>query len=103
MTMFERAAVYFSSGTGNSYRVAVWFRDACRAKNIPAALIPVNAAGPKAQRRLFMANWLLAIGKDEVQPANRPYILPQILAPHDPRRDGLVPRACFPADACRLH
>jgi Pyruvate/2-oxoacid:ferredoxin oxidoreductase delta subunit len=46
---YERAAVYFATGTGNSYRVAVWFRAACRTRNIPSSLIPVNLADPNAE------------------------------------------------------
>jgi hypothetical protein len=48
-TRYKRAAVYFSSGTGNSYRLAAWFRDACRARNIPASLIPANLADPETE------------------------------------------------------
>ncbi len=43
---FSRAVVYFASGTGNSYLVAAWFRDACEAKGIPAVLIPTTRALP---------------------------------------------------------
>ncbi len=46
---YKRATVYFSTGTGNSYRVAVWFRAACQARNIPASLIPVSLAEPKSE------------------------------------------------------
>lgn len=46
MTSFRRAVVYFASGTGNSYLVASWFRDLAEAKDIPAALIPVDRAEP---------------------------------------------------------
>ena len=46
MREFSRAAVYFASGTGNSYLVAAWFRDACEARAIQARLIPVTRADP---------------------------------------------------------
>jgi NAD-dependent dihydropyrimidine dehydrogenase PreA subunit len=49
MTGYERATVYFATGTGNSYRIAVWFRDACQAQGIPSSLIPVNMANPGAE------------------------------------------------------
>lgn len=49
MSNDERATVYFATGTGNSYRVAVWFRDSCLARNIPASLVPVDMAEPKAE------------------------------------------------------
>jgi len=45
----NRAVIYFSSGTGNSYRIAVWFRSACQARNIPVSLIPVNLAEPGSE------------------------------------------------------
>lgn len=41
-----RAIVYFASGTGNSYLVAAWFRDACAARGIPVSLSPVVLADP---------------------------------------------------------
>ena len=44
--IYQRATIYFSSGTGNSYRVAKWFYDTCLAKNIISELIPVNLAQP---------------------------------------------------------
>jgi ferredoxin len=43
---FGRSTVYFASGTGNSYVVAAWFRDACEARGIPAALIAMTRADP---------------------------------------------------------
>jgi Pyruvate/2-oxoacid:ferredoxin oxidoreductase delta subunit len=46
---YEQATVYFATGTGNSYRVADWFRTACRERNIRSSLIPVNLAEPKAE------------------------------------------------------
>ncbi len=45
----RQATVYFATGTGNSYRVAHWFRSACQARNIPTSLIPANLADPKAE------------------------------------------------------
>jgi Pyruvate/2-oxoacid:ferredoxin oxidoreductase delta subunit len=49
MAKYKRATVYFATGTGNSYRVAAWFRAACRTRNIPSFLIPVNLADPRAE------------------------------------------------------
>jgi ferredoxin len=46
MRELSRSTVYFASGTGNSYLVATWFRDACEARGVPAALIPVTRANP---------------------------------------------------------
>ncbi len=46
MPKLSRSSVYFASGTGNSYLVASWFRDACEARGIPAALIPITRADP---------------------------------------------------------
>ncbi|MGB8959817.1 MAG: EFR1 family ferrodoxin [Candidatus Aminicenantales bacterium] len=46
MRQFGRSTVYFASGTGNSYLVAAWFRDACEAQGLPAALIPMTRADP---------------------------------------------------------
>ena len=40
----ERAAIYFASGTGNSFLVAKWFQEACRARGIEADLAPANLA-----------------------------------------------------------
>ena len=47
MRGFRRAIVYFASGTGNSYLVATWFRDACAARGIPAVLTPVAGSDPR--------------------------------------------------------
>ena len=49
MLNYNRAAVYFASGTGNSFRVAVWFYEACQKKNIASELIPYNLAEPKKE------------------------------------------------------
>jgi len=46
-----RSVVYFASGTGNSYLVAAWFRDACAARGIPASLSPVVLADPERDIR----------------------------------------------------
>lgn len=43
------AVVYFSSGTGNSFRLARWFFDACIARKWPAVLVPVNRADPERE------------------------------------------------------
>lgn len=49
MAPYGRATVYFATGTGNSYRVAVWFQRACQERNISSSLIPVNLAEPKSE------------------------------------------------------
>lgn len=51
MPKYQQATVYFATGTGNSFRVAVWFRDACRARNIRSSLLPVNLAEPRTEIR----------------------------------------------------
>ncbi|MGD2245354.1 MAG: EFR1 family ferrodoxin [Candidatus Aminicenantes bacterium] len=43
---YKRVTIYFSSGTGNSYRVAKWFYETCLAKDIRSELIPVNSGVP---------------------------------------------------------
>ncbi|MBN2265440.1 MAG: 4Fe-4S dicluster domain-containing protein [Candidatus Aminicenantes bacterium] len=47
MRSFRQATVYFASGTGNSYLVGAWFRDAAEARGIPAVLTPVARADPR--------------------------------------------------------
>lgn len=46
MPPYNRATIYFGSGTGNSYRVASWFQEACQARGLPSELIPFNLAEP---------------------------------------------------------
>ncbi len=43
---YQRATIYFSSGTGNSYRVAKWFYDFCLNKRILSEIVPVNLSQP---------------------------------------------------------
>lgn len=43
---YQRATIYFSSGTGNSYRVAKWFYDTCLDKRIISEIVPVNLSQP---------------------------------------------------------
>jgi len=45
---YKQAWIYFLSGTGNSYRVAVWFASACKKEGLSAAVIPIDKADPKA-------------------------------------------------------
>lgn len=45
---YSRAVIYFSSGTGNSYRAARWFFEASLERGIPSSLIPVNQAEPQS-------------------------------------------------------
>jgi ferredoxin len=47
MRGFRRATVYFASGTGNSYLVGRWFRDAAEARGTPAVLAPVVGSDPR--------------------------------------------------------
>jgi Pyruvate/2-oxoacid:ferredoxin oxidoreductase delta subunit len=44
---YKKVKIYFASGTGNSYRVAVWFQEECVKRNIEAEVIPINLANPK--------------------------------------------------------
>jgi ferredoxin len=46
---YKRAAIYFSSGTGNSYRVARWFYENCLERGIRTELIPVSLARPSVE------------------------------------------------------
>jgi len=43
---YQRATIYFSSGTGNSFRVARWFYETCLARKTFSELVPVNLAQP---------------------------------------------------------
>jgi ferredoxin len=46
MRDYKRTVVYFASGTGNSYRTARWFFEACLERGSPSSLIPVDKASP---------------------------------------------------------
>ncbi len=46
---YKKASIYFLSGTGNSYRVAIWLQQECLRRNIPSAVIPINLADPKTE------------------------------------------------------
>jgi ferredoxin len=46
---YKNVKIYFLSGTGNSYRVAVWLQEECRRRNIAAELIPIDLADPKKE------------------------------------------------------
>ncbi len=46
---YHRASIYFTSGTGNSYRVARWFKEACLERNITAEVIPIKRAEPEKE------------------------------------------------------
>jgi ferredoxin len=46
---YKQAKIYFLSGTGNSYRVAVWLHEACIAKGIDTEIIPIDLANPKEE------------------------------------------------------
>ena len=44
--MFRKVNLYFTSGTGNSFRAAAWLADEARVCGIPARVIPLEAARP---------------------------------------------------------
>ncbi len=46
---YKRALIYFASGTGNSYRLAVWFQELCRERGISAEVIPASLAAPREE------------------------------------------------------
>jgi len=46
---YKRVKIYFLSGTGNSYRVAVWLHEACIKRGIISEIIPINLANPKEE------------------------------------------------------
>jgi ferredoxin len=46
---YKRALIYFLSGTGNSFRVAMWLKDECRRRDISASVIPIDLAYPKTE------------------------------------------------------
>jgi ferredoxin len=46
---YNKAKIYFLSGTGNSYRVAVWLYEACIKRGIDAEIIPIDIAKPKEE------------------------------------------------------
>jgi len=47
--VYRRATVYFASGTGNSYRVAVWLHEACLSRGIESDLVPIDSACPREE------------------------------------------------------
>jgi ferredoxin len=46
---YKKAKIYFLSGTGNSYRVAVWMHEACIERGISSEIIPIDLANPKVE------------------------------------------------------
>lgn len=46
---YKKAKIYFLSGTGNSFRVAVWLHEACVERGIASEIIPINLAKPKEE------------------------------------------------------
>ena len=46
---YKKVKIYFSSGTGNSYRVAVWVHEFCQSKDIDSEVIPIDIADPKSE------------------------------------------------------
>jgi len=46
---FTGSLIYFMSGTGNSYRLAVWMREACRSIGMDSRVIPIDRARPREE------------------------------------------------------
>lgn len=46
---YKKARLFFQSGTGNSYRVAVWLHEACISRGIASEIIPIELAKPKEE------------------------------------------------------
>ena len=46
---YKGAKIYFLSGTGNSYRTALWLHEACAANGIDSEIIPIDQAKPKEE------------------------------------------------------
>jgi ferredoxin len=46
---YSRALIYFMSGTGNSFRIAVWMRTVCRREGIEAELVRIDAGRPREE------------------------------------------------------
>ncbi len=46
---YKKAKIYFLSGTGNSYRIAVWLHESCIKRDIVAEIIPIDLAKPKEE------------------------------------------------------
>lgn len=44
--MYKQATVYFTSGTGNSFRAAAWFAEEAKARGLSTRVIPLDAARP---------------------------------------------------------
>ncbi len=44
---YQKAIIYYASGTGNSYRLAEWFSEECSKRKIDSKIIQVNRAKPK--------------------------------------------------------
>ncbi len=56
---YKSATVYFSSGTGNSYRTARWFAESCRDRGIPSLIAPVDQGDP--QHEISLSEHLVAL------------------------------------------
>jgi hypothetical protein len=46
---YKSAVIYVMSGTGNSYRSSVWFKDFSEEKKASARVIPVEQANPEEE------------------------------------------------------
>jgi len=44
---YQKAIIYHLSGTGNSFRVAMWLHETCADQGIDSKLIPLNMAKPR--------------------------------------------------------
>jgi len=45
-SVYEKLVLYYQSGTGNSYRTAVWMAEATQKAGLPVELIPIHLANP---------------------------------------------------------
>lgn len=59
--MIKRAWIYFSSGTGNSYRVATWFGEHARQQGASVEVIQIEQAEPKTELQGEPGDQLLGI------------------------------------------
>jgi ferredoxin len=46
---YKRVKIYFLSGTGNSFRVALWLHEVCTTHGIDSEIIPIDQAKPKEE------------------------------------------------------
>lgn len=58
---FKSVQIYFLSGTGNSFRTAVWIRDYCQMQGIKTSIIPIDKATPKNEIPAFRENLVILV------------------------------------------